>query len=345
MAAREHGIVRVLLYHHEVFARHDTGPGHPERPARLVAAVNGVRGSGAEVSEKEPSCVDLDLLHEVHRPEYVAAVRRFCEDGGGYLDHDTAASPESWEAALRSSGAGPDAVAALRDGSGDAAFLAVRPPGHHALASRAMGFCLFNNIAVTAASIVANGDRVAILDWDVHHGNGTQETFYESGDVVYLSMHEFPFYPGTGWIDEDGDQKGSGHIVNVPLPAGTAGDAYEQVVERIVMPVLETFDPDWLLVSAGYDAHVADPLADLRLTAEDYGRITATVSRAIPARRTIFFLEGGYDLAAIESSVAATVQGVGGFSPPSITRESSPDRAFRIIDLVAEKVAETWEPT
>lgn len=340
---REDGAVRVLLYHHGVFAEHDTGPGHPERPDRLAAAVNGVRGSVATVVEREPPPVDLTLLHRIHDPSYVEAVREFCAAGGGHLDYDTVASPRSWEAALRAAGAGPAAADDLRAGLGDAAFMAVRPPGHHALAARAMGFCLFNNVAVTAAGLIASGERVAILDWDVHHGNGTQETFYESGDVVYISMHEFPLYPGTGWIDEDGDQAGAGHMVNIPFPAGTAGDAYEAALERVVVPVLRTFTPDWLLVSAGYDAHAADPLADLRLQAEDYARLAGTAARLVPDARTMLFLEGGYDLEAVETSVAATIRGLAGELPSGPAEGGSPERAYRVVDLVAAQVAAIWK--
>ena len=334
--------MRVLLYHHDVFAKHDTGPWHPERPDRLVAAVDGVLGSGLEVIRREPSRAPLDVIWAIHDPVYVRRVEQFCKSGGGALDADTVTSEDSWEAALRSAGAGLDAVDALRAGEAECAFLAVRPPGHHARAAQAMGFCLFNNIAVTAAALAAGGERVAIVDWDVHHGNGTQETFYEEGKVVYLSMHEFPFYPGTGWIDEDGDQEGSGHIVNIPFPARTGGDVYADAMERVILPVMREFDPHWVLVSCGFDAHRDDPLADQMLVTADYGKMAAAVASAAPAARTIFFLEGGYDLAAIEASTAAALRGTAGLPFDDEPPVESPRRSHQILELVVGKVASDW---
>jgi acetoin utilization deacetylase AcuC-like enzyme len=334
--------MRVLLYHHDVFARHDTGPWHPERPDRLTAAVAGVHVSGLEVIEKEPEPAGLDVIGAVHADAYIARIEQFCKGGGGALDADTVVSEDSWEAALRSAGAGLDAAAALRAGEAGCAFLAIRPPGHHARTSQAMGFCLFNNIAVTTTALTAAGERVAIVDWDVHHGNGTQETFYESGDVVYLSLHEYPFYPGTGWLDEDGDQDGSGHIVNMPMPARTGGDIYAEAMERIIQPVIREFDPHWVLVSSGFDAHRDDPLADQMLVNADYGRMAAAVAAVAPASRTIFFLEGGYDLAAIEASTAAALQGTAGDPFESGEPVESPVRSHQILDLVIAKVASDW---
>jgi acetoin utilization deacetylase AcuC-like enzyme len=205
-----------------------------------------------------------------------------------------------------------------------------------------MGFCIFNNIAIAAEAITRAGERVAIVDWDVHHGNGTQDHFYGRKDVLYVSMHEFPFYPGSGWIDEDGDGDGAGLNVNIPFPASTAGDAYEVAMTELVLPLVRSFGPDWILVSAGYDAHVADPLADVRLEASDYGRMAAHLAGVVGGHRVVPFLEGGYDLAAIEASVAATVRGLGGHMPPR-GELTSPKRSFQMLELAAEKVAETWE--
>jgi len=334
--------MRVLLYHHDVFAKHDTGPWHPERPERLVAAVDGVLGSGLEVVRKEPDRVPYEILWGVHELPYVRRVEQFCKAGGGALDADTVVSADSWDAALRAAGAGLDAVAALRAGEAECAFLALRPPGHHARASEAMGFCLFNNIAVTANALAAAGERVAIIDWDVHHGNGTQETFYGEGNVIYLSLHEFPFYPGTGWFDEDGDQDGSGHIVNLPFPARTGGDVYAEAMERVMLPVIREFDPHWVLVSSGFDAHQKDPLADQMLVDADYGRMAAAVASVAPASRTIFFLEGGYDLEAIETSAAAVLRGTAGLPFGDEAPIESPLRSYQILDLVAGKVTADW---
>jgi acetoin utilization deacetylase AcuC-like enzyme len=334
--------MRTLLYVHDTFLEHDTGAWHPERPARVEAAVRGVEGSGAEVVRHEPPRIALEDLYPVHDLSYVRSIRDHCASGGGALDPDTFASEASWEAALRSAGAGIAAIDALRRGDGDAAFLAVRPPGHHALSSRAMGFCLFNNVAIAAEAITAAGETVAVVDWDVHHGNGTQDHFYERKDVLYISMHEFPFYPGSGWLDEDGDSDGAGLNVNIPFPAATAGDAYDMAMEELVVPLLRSYAPDWILVSAGYDAHVADPLADVRLEAADYGRMAARLAGLVGPARVVPFLEGGYDLEAIEESVSATITGLGG-SMPARGDLTSPKRSFQMLELAAEKVAENWD--
>ncbi|MDX1690575.1 MAG: histone deacetylase [Acidimicrobiia bacterium] len=333
--------VRVLLAVHDSFFAHDTGAWHPERPDRITAAVRGVEGSGAHVVRLEPPQIALEDLYPVHDVSYVREIRDFCAAGGGSLDADTFASEASWEAALRSAGAGLAAVEALRSDDADTAFLAVRPPGHHALTARAMGFCLFNNIAVAAEAIVAAGERVAIFDWDVHHGNGTQDHFYDRDDVLYVSAHEFPFYPGSGWLTEDGDGAGSGMNVNIPFPASTAGDAYDLAMDDLVMPLLKQFDPDWVLVSAGYDAHASDPLADLRLESPDYGRMAARIAGLAGPSRVVCFLEGGYDLGAIEASVVATVRGLGG-EVPERGELTSPTRSFQMLELAAERVAESW---
>jgi acetoin utilization deacetylase AcuC-like enzyme len=324
----------LLLYTHASFGAHDTGDGHPERPQRVAAAVSGAKAAGREISEVAAPAADRAALLRVHEARYVDGIEAFCSSGGGALDADTNAVTESWEAAIRAAGAGTAAAAALEDGRGEEAFLAVRPPGHHATSTRAMGFCLFNNVAVTAASLAAAGARVAIVDWDVHHGNGTQDTFFRDGSVMYASIHEFPFYPGTGWVDELGAGQGLGSTINIPVPAGTAGDVYRSAVTEVVVPALESFGPDWLLVSAGYDAHLADPLADIQLDAADYGAMATELRATVPLGRTIYFLEGGYDLNAVEASVAATLS----LAAPEEESGTSPAGAWRALELAADQL-------
>jgi acetoin utilization deacetylase AcuC-like enzyme len=333
--------MRALLLSHPACALHNAGEFHPERPARLDAALAGVRGSGLEVEEREAPRATTTQLHATHDAEYVTRIERFCEAGGGSLDQDTAAVPESWEAALRAAGSGIAAVDALRAGEADLAVCAVRPPGHHALTDTAMGFCLFNNVAVAAEAVAAQGETVAIVDWDVHHGNGTQDTYWRRPDVLYLSTHQFPFYPGTGWVDETGVGDGAGTTVNVPLPALAAGDAARFAYERLIVPAVEQFASDWLFISAGYDAHEADPLADLMFGTEDYGALAGMLREAAPGR-TVIFLEGGYALDAIEASVAATLRGFAG-EPPGEGTTGSPIAAFEMIGLALDAARGHWE--
>lgn len=252
----------------------------------------------------------------VHDASYIDAVARFIATGGGDLDPDTRASEGSWEAALAAAGAGPTAVDRLAQGFDGPAFITVRPPGHHALRDRAMGFCLFNNVAVTAARLRDLGRRVAILDWDVHHGNGTQAIFYSDPDVLYVSLHQSPFYPFEGMASEVGEGRGIGATVNIPLPAFTAGDVYRQAFEEFALPALAAFRPDWLLVSSGFDAHAQDPLAELRLVEADYHFLGSSLPELLPVNRIVAFLEGGYHLPAIRDSVTAVIDGITGHPFP-----------------------------
>lgn len=290
------------------FEAHDPGRGHPERPARLQAVEAGLAAVDPDaLVPLAPRRATRSELELVHTAEYLDRLEAFCAAGGGHLDADTSVRPASWEAARLGAGAGLEAVAALDRGEGTAAFCAVRPPGHHAVADHAMGFCLVNNVAVTAAALRTRGEKVLIVDWDAHHGNGTQDSFWSDPDVLYVSLHQWPFYPGTGDLDDVGAGPGVGATVNVPLPGGATGDVYLTAVDEVVAPVAERFQPDWLLISAGFDAHRADPLTDLGLTAGDYADLTARLLGLANPGRTIVFLEGGYDLDALRDSVTATV--------------------------------------
>ncbi len=334
--------MRVGYGTHESFRRHQTGAWHPERPERLAAVEAGVFGSGLEIETVVSPVVDRETLERVHPAAYIDAVERFCRAGGGPLDPDTVVSEDSWEAALRSAGAGPDMVELQRSRSVDLlGFCAVRPPGHHACASKAMGFCIFNNAVVTARALTAQGLRVAIVDWDVHHGNGTQELVVSDPEVLYVSLHQHPFYPFEGMLEETGEPPAIGATVNLPLPAGTGGDVYSAAFERVVMPVLGRFEPDWLLVSAGFDAHEDDPLAELRLVSSDYGRMAARICAEFPPGQTTVFLEGGYHLPALELSVASMLRG---FAGQDVTGESrtSPDTSWLALDRASDQLAQIW---
>jgi acetoin utilization deacetylase AcuC-like enzyme len=304
----------VLLATHERYLEHVAGGRHPERPERLGAVLAGV--AAAEVTDDvvafAPRPATRDELTRVHDERYVDHVAEFCANGGGRLDADTGAGPKSYDAALLAAGAGIDAAQRLERGEADTAFCAVRPPGHHALAARAMGFCLFNNVAVTAAALAARGERVAVVDVDAHHGNGTQDLFYDDPRVLYVSMHEWPLYPGTGALSEIGVGGAQGTTINFPFPAGTAGDAYLAAIDEVVAPQFERWQPTWLLISAGFDAHRLDPITDMGLTSGDYALVTERLVSLGAPRRVIGFLEGGYDLDALRTSAAAFVSALAG---------------------------------
>lgn len=304
----------MIISTHPAYLHHDAGRGHPERPARLEAVLAGIEGCGAgdALVFVEPRPATHAELARVHSTGYLKAIEDFCHHGGGALDLDTTAGPQSWEAAVLGAGAGLDAIERLDRAEADAAFVVVRPPGHHATAKRAMGFCLLNNAAVTAAALADRGERVLIVDWDAHHGNGTQDIFYDDPRVLYVSTHEYPQYPGTGRLDESGRDAGLGTTVNLPLPSGATGDVFLAAVDEVLLPAVSVFAPTWLVVSAGFDAHRADPLTDLGLSSGDFADLADRIFPLVPAGRRIALLEGGYDLDALAASAGACVASMAG---------------------------------
>jgi acetoin utilization deacetylase AcuC-like enzyme len=305
-------MIRLGLYDDPLFREHDAGPGHPERAARLDAARRGLRNSGLDpeltsLPARRATREELLRVHSARHLDEVAAT-----DGRHHrFDPDTAASPRSYAAASLAAGAVVDAVERVLDGTLDRAFCLVRPPGHHATPDRAMGFCLFNNVAVGAAHALARGlSRVAVLDFDVHHGNGTQDVFWADPRVLYVSSHQFPHYPGTGALGEVGEGSGRGFTVNLPMPAGLGDGEYVETYRTIVGEVGRAFDPQLVLVSVGFDAHRADPLAGMTVTSSGFGALMDAclgVAAGAAGGRLVAVLEGGYDEDAIAASTASVV--------------------------------------
>ncbi len=300
-----------LLLTHPACLEHDTGYGHPERADRL-RAINDALAAPQFNSLKREQAPPAELadIERLHPSAYVEMVRATIpKRDHKWLDPDTVVSPGSWEAALRAVGASIHAVDQVMAGKVDNAFCAVRPPGHHAEPSRAMGFCLFNGVAIAALHARAKhgAERVAVVDFDVHHGNGTQVAFWSDKDLFYGSTHQMPLFPGTGALDETG----AGNVFNAPLKAGDDGDEFRAAYEERILPALDAFAPDLLIVSAGFDAHLKDPLAQLRLLEPDYAWVTEQLMEAAAKHcggKLISTLEGGYDLEALASSASIHVE-------------------------------------
>jgi acetoin utilization deacetylase AcuC-like enzyme len=334
---------RLLVGSTSGFDDHQTGPGHPERPGRLPAVEAGLADAEIPMVPLAPRAAQHDELARAHDPAYLRSLERFVAEGGGNLDPDTPTSSGSWRSATAAAGATLAAIDGLRAGEGTAGFVACRPPGHHATADRAMGFCLLNNVAVGAAALVAGGERVVILDWDVHHGNGTQEIFWDDPRVLYVSLHQWPLYPGSGRATDTGGAGAPGLTVNVPLPAGATGDVALRALDEVVAPAVDRFGPTWVLVSAGYDAHRDDPLGGLAWSAGDYALLTARAVAFAPGPgRTLAVLEGGYDLGALRRSVTATASGLLGVDvrPEPLTSGGPGIDAVRDAAMVQIQVAE-----
>ncbi|MBT8241638.1 MAG: histone deacetylase [Acidimicrobiia bacterium] len=325
----------VLLYADERVLEHRPTVGHPERPERFSAAIAGIEaaGFGDALIRDTPSIVPVEALLGVHTDQHVKTIESY--EGLEYVqvERDTRMSEGSLLAARLAAGAGLDAITGLQEGRADAAMVVMRPPGHHATPTNAMGFCLFNNVAVAAHHLTTQGHKVAIIDFDAHHGNGTQDIFYERDDVMFVSLHEYPQYPGTGAASETGAGPGEGSTINVPMPSGTTGDVYLRAFDEIIEPALESFGADWLLISAGFDAHRADPITNLGLTSGDFADMcTRLVSYSKPGQR-LAFLEGGYDLHALANSTASCVAALLG-EDLRAESSSSGSHDHGVVDLV-----------
>lgn len=327
-----------LLFVHSDYRRHITPAGHPERPPRLEAIETRLQHTPLweALPRRTPEPVDDEVLSSVHTRAYIARVRDLAASGGGALDPDTAVSPASDQVARLAAGGALAAVDAVIAGEAPFAMALVRPPGHHARPGAGMGFCIFNNVALAARHALERRgvDRVFILDWDVHHGNGTQEAFYHDPRVVLCSLHQENWYPGTGVREETGEGPGEGATINIPLPAGIGDGGYEYLWEEVVLPLLRAVAPGLLLISAGFDAHHDDPLGGMLLTAAGFGRLAAMVRQAAGKVPIAAVLEGGYNLDGLSYSVAAALSGLTGVAsdlrepettlreaPFSVTRE------------------------
>lgn len=301
----------LTLFYHPVFLLHQTGF-HPESPERskAIRAFLEDKKLLAKLKEVEPREATVEELHLVHTERHIARIKELAGKGGGYVDSDTVMSSSSYKAASFACGAAMDAVEEAIRNQQDV-FCLVRPPGHHALADQAMGFCLFNNLAVAASYAIEKKrvSRILIVDWDAHHGNGLQDIFYESNSVLYISLHQSPLYPGTGAIERTGKGKGQGFTINIPFPSGTGESSYLCAFEEIILPVASQFQPEMIMVAAGYDSHREDPLASLCLKGESFAKMAAMLKPLSPSP-LIFSLEGGYNLQALSRSVAATIAAV-----------------------------------
>lgn len=343
------------VFYDPIYLEHDNGFGHPERPERLEATMRVLEETG--LAEKVRVISPRDATPEevglVHPKSHVETVKRVAEEGGGWLDPDTHVSPPSYLAALKSAGAALEGLERIFSGDIDNAFCLVRPPGHHATATHGMGFCLFNNNAIAARFAMERFgvSRVFILDWDAHHGNGIQDIFYGDERVLYASLHQYPFYPGSGHYEEIGDGSGRGYTVDFPLPALSGGDTYLEAFDRVILPIARQYRPELVLISAGYDGHFSDPLCSMRLNATSYAEMAARLkdlAEEVCGGRLLASLEGGYDLTGIAISITNTVAVMAGEDirvvedEESLRSHASTGRGMEIVEATRGALSPYW---
>lgn len=340
---------RTALIADRRYLDHYAGRVHPERPERvatMIAMAERLQRPGLKLyAPREAALCELELCH---RDAYIAQVEQTATLERANFDPDTHTSSATWKTATLAAGGVLTAVEAVLAAEAHNGFAIVRPPGHHALANRAMGFCFFNNVAIAAAALIAHHglNRVLIVDWDVHHGNGTQELFYASPQVLYMSLHQYPFYPGTGLFDEVGTGAGAGYTVNVPLPATFGDDEYLRVFDHLLMPIARQYEPEFILISAGFDCHFRDPLGGMRVTESGFLAMARRLKRLAAeccSGRLVAALEGGYDLKALADSGRAVIEELGRADDEPITPAADGVRVLPIIERARYFHGQFWK--